>query len=224
MKKIIPFKKDIIFKTNLAEITSISLEHTLSVEEDNIIKGEFIVSGEYKMLETSVNTDTFSYSLPFVVDMDERYLLDHVVIDIDDFYYEIMNDNILSVHIEVLIDQIDEKIIEEKEEETIMEEKELVREELPLEEESREEETREEESVRTEEIPEKRCIEPENMKDLFGEMDNNETYKSYTIYIMRENDSIETIIETYGVTKEELEMYNDLSEIKIGDKIIIPSK
>lgn len=222
MKKIIPFKKDIIFKTNLSEITSISLEHTLSVEKDNIIKGEFMVSGEYKMLETSVNTDTFSYSLPFVVDMDEKYILDNVLIDIDDFYYEIINDNILSVNIEVLIDKIEEKIIEEKIEEVeeeIMEEKELVREELPLEEVSNEIE-----SVRSEVIPEKRCIEPEDMNGLFSGMDSSETYKSYTIYIMRENDSIESIIETYGVTKEELEMYNDLSEIKIGDKIIIPAQ
>lgn len=215
MKKIIPFKKDIIFKTNLSEITSISLEHTLSVEEDNIIKGEFVVSGEYKMLETSVNTDTFSYSLPFVVDMDERYILDNTLIDIDDFYYEIINDNILSINIEVLIDKIEEKIIEEEE---IMEEKEIVREELPL------EEVAEPEPLRSEETQEKRCIEPENVNDLFGGIDNNETYKSYTIYIMRENDSIESIMETYNITKEELEMYNDLSEIKIGDKIIIPAQ
>ena len=38
MKKIIPFKKDIIFKTNLAEITSISLEHTLKISE-KIVNG-----------------------------------------------------------------------------------------------------------------------------------------------------------------------------------------
>ena len=109
MKKIVPFKKDIIFKTNLAEIISISLEHTLSVEEEHMIKGKFIISGEYKMLETSVNTDPFSYELPFVVDMDEKYILDRADIDIDDFYYELINDNVLSVHIDVAIDKLEEK-------------------------------------------------------------------------------------------------------------------
>jgi len=52
---------------------------------------------------------------------------------------------------------------------------------------------------------------------------NYETFKSYTVYILREGDTIESIIEKYKVTKEELLDYNDLSEVKIGDKIIIPS-
>ncbi len=224
MKKIIPFKKDIIFQTNLAEIVSISLEHTLSVEEEHMIKGNFLISGEYKMLETSVNTDPFSYDLPFVVDLDERYILDKSEVDIDDFYYEIINDNVLSVHIDVVIDGIEEKEI--KKEEVIMEEKQLVREELPLEENNNEvvEQKNEikEEPKKEFQKDEKRCIE-EEVSNIFNQVDSSETYKSYTIYIVRENDSIESIIEKYGVSKEQLEIYNDLSEIKLGDKIIIPS-
>lgn len=224
MKKIIPFKKDIIFQTNLAEIVSISLEHTLSVEEEHMIKGNFLISGEYKMLETSVNTDPFSYDLPFVVDLDERYILDKSEVDIDDFYYEIINDNVLSVHIDVVIDGIEEKEI--KKEEVIMEEKQLVREELPLEENNNEvvEQKKEikEEPKKEFQKDEKRCIE-EEVSNIFNQVDSSETYKSYTIYIVRENDSIESIIEKYGVSKEQLEIYNDLSEIKLGDKIIIPS-
>lgn len=225
MKKIIPFKKDIIFQTNLAEIVSISLEHTLSVEEEHMIKGNFLISGEYKMLETSVNTDPFSYDLPFVVDLDERYILDKSEVDIDDFYYEIINDNVLSVHIDVVIDGIEEKEI--KKEEVIMEEKQLVREELPLEENNNEvvEQKNEikEEPKKEFQKDEKRCIEEEEVSNIFNQVDSSETYKSYTIYIVRENDSIESIIEKYGVSKEQLEIYNDLSEIKLGDKIIIPS-
>ncbi len=224
MKKIIPFKKDIIFQTNLAEIVSISLEHTLSVEEEHMIKGNFLISGEYKMLETSVNTDPFSYDLPFVVDLDERYILDKSEVDIDDFYYEIINDNVLSVHIDVVIDGIEEKEIKKKE--VIMEEKQLVREELPLEENNNEvvEQKNEikEEPKKEFQKEEKRCIE-EEVSNIFNQVDSSETYKSYTIYIVRENDSIESIIEKYGVSKEQLEIYNDLSEIKLGDKIIIPS-
>lgn len=230
MKKIVPFKKDIIFKTNLAEIISISLEHTLAISEDNLIKGKFIVSGEYKMLDTSVNTEKFSYDLPFTVDMDDRYILDEANIDIDDFYYEIVNDNVLSVNIDVSIDELKEKEIEV--EEPILEEKEIIREQLPLEERKSEEMNTIEERSIEEDISEKRCIEEEdddkkrnktNVTELFNTIDSKETYKSYTVYIVREQDTIETIIQKYSITKEELEIYNDLSELKIGDKIVIPS-
>ena len=40
---------------------------------------------------------------------------------------------------------------------------------------------------------------------------------------MRENDTVNTIIEKYKVNKEELEEYNNLQELKIGSKVIIPS-
>ena len=53
MKKIIPFKKDIIFKTNISEITSISLEHNLKSSTDSV-NGDLIVSGEYKILSLKI--------------------------------------------------------------------------------------------------------------------------------------------------------------------------
>ena len=40
---------------------------------------------------------------------------------------------------------------------------------------------------------------------------------------MREEDTIEKIMLKYNVSKEVLDEYNNLSNIKIGDKIIIPS-
>jgi hypothetical protein len=97
LKKIIPFKKEIIFKTNLSEITSISLEHTLQVDKNNRVTGEFIVSGEYKMVDTSVNVEPFSFNIPFEVNVDEKYIIDNVIVDIYDFYYEIINNNVLAL-------------------------------------------------------------------------------------------------------------------------------
>ena len=58
---------------------------------------------------------------------------------------------------------------------------------------------------------------------IFDILSDGETYATYRIYIVRENDTIESIIQKYGVNKNMLENYNDLKEIKIGDKIIIPS-
>ena len=74
MKKIIPFKKEIIFKTNLAEITSISLEHSLKKQGDHLIAGSFSLNGEYKITDTSTNTEVFSYDLPFDIHIDDGFL------------------------------------------------------------------------------------------------------------------------------------------------------
>ena len=65
---------------------------------------------------------------------------------------------------------------------------------------------------------------PKEIKSLFDNIDeSSETYATYHVYIVRETDTVETILQKYSVTKEDIEMYNDLKEIKVGDKIIIPS-
>lgn len=231
MKKIIPFKKDIIFKTNISEITSISLENTLSKELDNAITGEFIVSGEYKMSDESIHTESFSYELPFDIHMDEKYNLDNATVDVDDFYYEIVNSNVLTVNIDVLIDRLEEKLILDELEEIIIPRTNILEEDKVFTlDETLEKDMRQEES---------RCIENEEevyelkedlkmssaISSLFDSIDSSgETYKSYKVYIVREGDDLEFIIEKYGTTKEIIEQYNDLKEIKIGDKIIIPSQ
>ena len=117
MKKIIPFKKDITFDSNINEIISISLEHNLSLKEENIIKGSFIISGTYKMTESSINVDSFNYDLPFEISIDKKYDTQNLILDINDFYYEVIDSKILAVNIEVLLDNLKEKeLIELKEE------------------------------------------------------------------------------------------------------------
>lgn len=49
-----------------------------------------------------------------------------------------------------------------------------------------------------------------------------ESFYKYKIYIMREEDTIESTAIKYNVTLDDLKEYNDLSSINIGDKIIIP--
>lgn len=200
MKKIVPFKKDIIFKTNIAEVTSISLEHDLKIEK-HLLTGNFIVSGEYKVTDTSIDTEKFNYELPFSIAFDPKYKLENAIIDIEDFYYEIINDSVLSINIESSVDKIEEELIKEE----IMEE---------------------EINMNYNEFEDKRCIEEEKIELIEPKeikKDNNvDNYRTYKIYIVRENDSLEQIIEKYNTKREYLEMYNDLSELKVGDKIIIP--
>ncbi len=60
--------------------------------------------------------------------------------------------------------------------------------------------------------------------NLFASFETADTYTAYRVYLIKEEDTIDTILKKYNVTKEDLSAYNDLSDIKYGDKIIIPYK
>ncbi len=104
MKQIIPFKKELSFKTKVSEITSISLEREINVEEEGIITGVFHITGNYKMNEGSINRDEFSFDLPFDITLDPRYDISTVNADIEDFYYDVINNDTLSVNIDLFIE------------------------------------------------------------------------------------------------------------------------
>ena len=236
MKQIIPFVKDIDFDTNIEEVTSISLDHNVLETRKNNIKGVFELYLEYKENDISVTTLNYSSKIPFDIDVDDRYILDDVKIDIDDFYYEI-EDNKVILHIDVLLDNLEEKV-----------------DEIIVKHEDRDEELNENEveELTDDEIEEERAIkkddnmELENPKieDLFKEIETekiplevkkhikpifetfdpaNETYVTYTVHIVREDDNIDVICSKYNVTKEELSNYNDIKVIKMGDKLIVPT-
>ncbi len=286
MHEIVSFTKDIEFKTMINKITSISLEHTLMLSGSDSIKGDFIVSGTYKMTAASQLENDFSYKIPVDIVMDDKYDLTNLVIDIDDFTYEVVDEEILRVNIDLLLDKLELKKVEEvKEDEKEKEEDNLVtlddlfmesdtKEKLELDDldshsekeitdkadaiikdEKTSEENRDSEekmtlddvesvenekevqsiavnSVDTENIKKEKTILVKNESDdmktdgasLFSSFDSStETYSTYSIYIVRENDSIENIMTKYNTTREQLEEYNDLSDMKIGSKIIIPS-
>ncbi|MEG1648126.1 MAG: LysM peptidoglycan-binding domain-containing protein [Bacilli bacterium] len=224
MKKIVSFKKEIDFRTNISEITSISLEHTLKVEEE-LISGDFIVSGEYKMADISTNTEKFNFNLPFDISLDDKYILDKVAVDIDDFYYEIINDRTLVVNIDVLLDHLEEKpFIKINDESNEVNEEANRQEQITEIKEEFNSLSKIETPVITLEKIEPVIKERNKDMDIFDNFDNTENFSTYRVCIVREGDTVETIIEKYGVTKEELENYNDLTELKIGNKLIIPSK
>lgn len=197
MKKIVPFKKDIIFEDSIFEVASIALEHTLDVTAPLEVTGNFTIDGTYKVTESSTTCKEFSYTLPFEIHLDDKYDLKNVKISIDDFYYEIVNNKVLMIRIEVLLDEL-----EEKERKEIMEEN-IVENEV--------EETEEENE---------RCIEEE--APVVSSITSEEIYQSYKVYIVREGDTLESILTKYNVTKEQLDDYNDLSNLEINSKILIP--
>jgi len=212
MKKTVPLKKELPFKSNLAQIVSIALDQEFSLE-DRTVKGNLTISGSYKMNDVSVNTENFSYNIPVNIELSDKYILDDLVIDVDDFYYEIINNNVLAVNIEVGLDKLEEKedIIEESMKEEIIN---------PI--------KYEEEIVKKVDNMDE-CVKQDRMdvkevKTLFDSLDeSSDTYSTYKVCIVKESDTIESITLNYGITREILEQYNDISDVKIGDKLIIPS-
>lgn len=50
----------------------------------------------------------------------------------------------------------------------------------------------------------------------------DETYATYSVYILREDDNLEEVIAKYKTNREILAEYNDLDNLKVGSKLIIP--
>ena len=46
----------------------------------------FLSGGEYKIADSSTSCEKFSFEMPFDINIDDKYLVDKVVVDIDDFY------------------------------------------------------------------------------------------------------------------------------------------
>ena len=251
MKQIIPFKKELLFKTKVSEITSISLEHTLTLKNDDLISGEFYISGDYKMTEGSINREKFEFKLPFDIALDSRYNIASIIIDIDNFYYEIINSESLQINIDVYVegekieetslkedlDIIDESTsnIETKEEaffepiieQPFIEESENRHIETPIiiENDLDNKEEIFEKSINPAPMPKATLTEEviSNNFNIFDNMDNSDTYMTYYVYIVKEDDNIDKILNKYNVTKEELSLYNNIEDIKKGTKLIIPS-
>lgn len=227
MKKIVSFKKDLLFKTKVSEITSISLEHKIISTSDDLVSGEFLINGEYKMTEGSINREKYDFSLPFDIALNSKYDISTLKVDIDNFDYEIVNNELLNVSIDLLIEADEkekkEEVREEKEEPKIIDndreielEKNIVKDNIINEDNSI---VKNNPIINEENININNNI---NTNNLFN-VEGNETYKTYYVYIVNEEDTIDKILDKYKITKEDLELYNDITNIKPLDKIIIPT-
>lgn len=253
MKQIIPFVKDISFNTDISEITSIALEHNLQMENDDSIVGNFTISGKYKINDISVNEEVFEKEILFDITLDDKYDASKVKIDIDNFYYEIINDEYLRVHIDVLVQNLvyvkkevkmidevekpelvipdvppaEDKKNEERSDDLVENEKEIIKINEEREKENILEEKNSENSKENIEISENDIVE-ENRENIASNisasfLNETEKYVTYKVHIIRENETIDDIKEKYCIDKEELEKYNSLDNIVIGSKIIIPT-
>ena len=103
MKKIIPFNNVLEFQTDVREITAISLEHEINKYPD-MISGVFYITGEYKITDGQLEKEKFNFELPFDIALSSNYDLNSLLVDIDDFRYDIISNKNLKVNIDLYID------------------------------------------------------------------------------------------------------------------------
>ena len=263
MKQIVTLEKEIAFKTMVGEISSISLEPDLAFINDSEIEGNLIISGTYKMTEASTIEEEFSYKVPVEIMLTTALEEETRKVDINNFTYAIVNEEALSITVELLIEGLEKIEVEEEEVEEVIEPKEEVsadvrevkdeniRESENVEDNTKEEievlttdEEKEEEPVSLEEklpsleeVPvmkeEEKVTEPAMKEDtsnkqvmdsIFSAFANTEeTYSTYSVYILREDDNLEEVISKYNTNREVLSEYNDLDNLKVGSKLIIPT-
>lgn len=244
VKSIIPYKKEISFGSKIAEITSMSLEHEIDLNP-NEVHGNFIISGDYKSHEVSVNREPFLYKLPFSIELTDRIDLDSFQFEITDFSYDIVNDDTIEVDISFSVEaeeteEEEEECVEESVDPDIQENNEsetdrfieTPEEEIELAQILELDESKEEprqETMQGESMITKAETVKENMKESEETIIQNvnpmdESYATYHIHIVKQGETVETICTMYHSNLNLLSDYNDMSEITVGDKIIIPKE
>ena len=218
MREIIPLKKDIVFKSKIGELSNLNLDHDYKIN-DNVVNGTVALSGTYKMTEASVLEDDFYYTIPFSIAISDRINKDTIKIEIDDFKYDIEKDVLkVNIDLEFTCEEVEENMEEPKELEEIHEDVDDYMDDYFKEDKIELEDKTEVNSVKND------IDVHENINSITNNIMNTENkYYTYKVYIIRGGDTIESICTKYNITYEELKEYNDLSEINVGDKLIIPS-
>ena len=218
MREIIPLKKDIVFKSKIGELSNLNLDHDYKIN-DNVVNGTVALSGTYKMTEASVLEDDFYYTIPFSIAISDRLNKDTIKIEIDDFKYDIEKDVLkVNIDLEFTCEEVEENMEEPKELEEIHEDVDDYMDDYFKEDKIELEDKTEVNSVKND------IDVHENINSITNNIMNTENkYYTYKVYIIRGGDTIESICTKYNITYEELKEYNDLSEINVGDKLIIPS-
>ena len=235
MRQIITLEKEIAFKTMVGEVSSISLEPDLSFINDSEIEGNLVISGTYKMTEASTIEEDFSYKIPVEIMLTTSLEEKTRKVDINNFTYEVVNEESLSITVELLIEgrekiELEEEGVSDVRDNTTSEEIEVLSTD-------KEEDVNSDEKLKSlEEVP---IIKDEKnidisikedttnnkvMDSIFEAFSNTEeTYSTYSVYILRENQTIDEVLAKYNTNREILSEYNDLDNLKVGSKLIIPT-
>jgi len=240
MNKIIPFTKVITLSETFDEIKKIALDDTLKLEEPYLVKGDLIVRGCYK---TEEREEDFNYPMPVEIAIDEKYDTSKCSIGIDDFYYEIINEQNIRINIDLVLDDLfykeKEEVVEEIKVEDDRNDYENYFDEIEVEAKEATDDLLVNTLLNDNDVKKAEILNTNNsnnivkedktkdfnesMEDLFKETSDDKEYCIYRVYVMSENDTLEYVLNKYQVTKEDLMPFNDLDKLQVGTKLIIPS-
>lgn len=214
MNLIIPFEKKVKFSGPVKEICSISLEHEITKNEGEIL-GNFLVSGTYKEYELSVNKQDFNFTLPFSVDISNRVDLSSIEFSIDNFTYNLDNDE-LDIKIDYVVEgtEMKEEVAFERAPESPSIESLLDEKNEPLEENTEKNEIIEEKEDR---------IDNDKITNVVTSMmDTEDDFMTYHIHIVKKEETLEMICEHYHISMEDVMKINNISAVEENDKLLIP--
>lgn len=225
MNQKIEFKKDCMLKTYVSSITDISLTHDYKILDDTI-EGYFDVTGSYKVTMSSVETESFMFTIPFTIALSSLIDKDTIDLKLSDFNYSVEKD---VLHLKMFLD-MDYQEIEIKEDTEDNEEIDNMINDLMDKESTTNIKSPSEfhnevmlDNVidSKEEVSTKEKVSEENFNTIFNEVKES-NFSKYKVYIMRSEDTLESILVKYNVTMDEIKEYNDIDNINIGSKIVIP--
>jgi len=225
MNQKIEFKKDCMLKTYVSSITDISLTHDYKILDDTI-EGYFDVTGSYKVTMSSVETESFMFTIPFTIALSSLIDKDTIDLKLSDFNYSVEKD---VLHLKMFLD-MDYQEIEIKEDTEDNEEIDNMINDLMDKESTTDIKSPSEfhnevmlDNVidSKEEVSTKENVSEKNFNTIFNEVKES-NFSKYKVYIMRSEDTLESILVKYNVTMDEIKEYNDIDNINIGSKIVIP--
>ena len=58
--------------------------------------------------------------------------------------------------------------------------------------------------------------------DIINSISDEESYVTYHIHMVKENETLESISALYKINLNVLKEYNEITELNVGDKVLIP--
>jgi hypothetical protein len=215
--------KNIEFTSNISEITSICLDVDYNIEE-SLIKGILNLEGDYISSDTDIKED-FTYKIDFNIDLMDNMDTNTIKLSIDDFTYNIDTNNLI-INVDLIMDY-EVKLFENKIDfDTFMDSKQIDIDNID-EYSIREEDIEEIEEIEEikedtpREIQEEHCnSKNENIINIASSSEDE--FITYHIHIVSEIDTLDNIANKYHVSIDTIKEYNDVDNIKIGMKLVIP--
>lgn len=235
MNKKIDIEKKLDFSKSISDVTAISLEHDLKFIDSDNIQGNLMISGKYKTTLAAEKDEVFNYKVPVEITLTDSLDINTSSVNIIDFIYNVVDDKSLLCKIELAVEgniiedirECDGEPIEAKEIELPkIDDKEINTEIISSD--VIDDKIKNEYNGKNELIEEKREEVEEKMEEiedgeqLFNIDNSKESFGTFIVYMVRQNETINSIISKYNTTIEEIEKYNDIKDLSIGSKLIIP--